>query len=226
MPTMIKANVHSFLNTLIPAYQPIIGADHFEVIGFELLGRHKDTNHEIQSLGPFFSNPSISTSRKQLMDEEIRNLGIDAFYQSKLWKQNKQLFININPDYVTESVHHRLLRKLTQFGNRGADLSSVVLEITEQSSSLHHQAFMDQIRDYRNLGAQIALDDVGKGFSSLDRIAHIEPDLLKIDLKLVQKSTHSKSYQHVLHALSILAQRMGSDLLFEGIETMDELEAA
>ena len=79
---------------------------------------------------------------------------------------------------------------------------------------------------YRRAGCRIAIDDVGTCFSSADRIAAVQPDILKIDIHLMKKSASHNGYLGVLRSFSALAEQIGASLLIEGVETKEDLQRA
>jgi hypothetical protein len=79
---------------------------------------------------------------------------------------------------------------------------------------------------YRQEGCTIAIDDVGSGFSNFDRIASIQPDIMKIDLNILKKSATHSGYKALMQSFSILSAQMGASLLVEGVETKQDLQNA
>jgi hypothetical protein len=70
----------------------------------------------------------------------------------------------------------------------------------------------------------LAVDDFGKGESSVERIAHVTPDIIKIDRSIVQKTDTHRSFYEICSAMSSFGAVSGFDLLFEGVETAFQLE--
>ncbi len=68
----------------------------------------------------------------------------------------------------------------------------------------------------------MALDDVGKGHSNLDRIPVIQPDVIKIDRSLVTNLQDDYYRQEIFKALIHLSQKIGAVSLAEGVETEEE----
>ena len=68
----------------------------------------------------------------------------------------------------------------------GVDPREVVIELTERAAIHNHDLFVEKLNELRSLGMQIAVDDVGSGFASLDTVAEVRPDYIKIDLKLIR----------------------------------------
>lgn len=77
---------------------------------------------------------------------------------------------------------------------------------------------------YIDQGYQIALDDVGAGYSGLNRVVNTTPNYLKADIELVRNIHLSKSKQSMMKLLVNYCDEMGLKLIAEGIETQEELE--
>lgn len=77
---------------------------------------------------------------------------------------------------------------------------------------------------YIDQGYQIALDDVGAGYSGLNHVVNTTPNYLKADIELVRNIHLSKSKQCMMKLLVDYCDEMGFKLIAEGIETQEELE--
>jgi EAL domain-containing protein (putative c-di-GMP-specific phosphodiesterase class I) len=81
------------------------------------------------------------------------------------------------------------------------------------------------MRDYyRSLGFQFALDDTGAGYAGLEELLEIEPDYIKIDRAMVSGVDQDPARQDVLTAILQLADKMGAQVIGEGLDTLEELE--
>ena len=102
--------------------------------------------------------------------------------------------------------------------------SDVVFEISEQESIANFDIFRE-VRDYYGkLGFQIALDDVGAGYASLEAVMEIRPEFIKVDRAFCAKIDEDPGRQHLLRALQSLADRIGARIIGEGLDTIEELE--
>ncbi|MDQ6422226.1 EAL domain-containing protein [Paenibacillus sp. LHD-117] len=203
-------------------YQPIIALDTRRIEGYEVLGRAVG-KESLRSLGPFFGDGSIPMEDHLLVDRLLRE---QAIAKHALVRNPPLLFLNLKPAWIYQQGQTGELFTLDLLSRYNADPSRIVIEITEES----FQGSMDVLRSvidrYRSQGCLIAIDDVGSGFSSADRIAQIQPNLLKIDMHMVKRSATHNGYYGVLRSFSELAEQIGASLLFEGVETTEDLERA
>lgn len=133
------------------------------------------------------------------------------------------LFVNFAPTAIYDPTAC-LRTTVAAIDNAGIERSSVVFEIVETERA-HDVAHLRRILDYyREAGFRIALDDVGSGYSSLNLIHMLRPDVLKLDMELV-RGVHEDPYKARIAAnLLDVANSLGIDALAEGIETEGELE--
>lgn len=82
---------------------------------------------------------------------------------------------------------------------------------------------MRTLEHYRSQGYQVAVDDVGAGFSGLYSIAEIRPDFIKIDMSLIRNIDSNPARQAVVESLVTLAGKINCRVIAEGIETQNEL---
>ncbi|WP_339205958.1 EAL domain-containing protein [Paenibacillus sp. FSL K6-3182] len=209
--------------TLAAFYQPIIAMDTRRIMGYEVLARAVKGD-SVRSLGPFFCNEQIPEEDHIIVDRVLREQAFSKL--ASMEEQQPMLFINLKPSWIYRYEEIGELYTLSLLDKYGIDPKRIVIEITEES----FQGSMDRLRSvvdiYRARGCFIAIDDVGSGFSNTDRIAHIQPNLLKIDIHMIKKSATHDGYFGVLRSFSDLAEQIGASLLVEGVETREDLARA
>jgi len=98
------------------------------------------------------------------------------------------------------------------------------LEITEGVLMADTEETIGRLREIRDLGVTIAIDDFGVGFSSLSYITRFPIDTLKIDRSFVSKLPNSTSDAAVAQAIIALATSLGIKIVAEGVETRQQLD--
>ena len=99
----------------------------------------------------------------------------------------------------------------------------VVLEITERVPREERPAYEQVLRDLKSQGFGIAIDDMGAGYSSLSALVTLEPDYLKFDIALVRGIDRSSIKRSLLETVVDLSNRIGAQVVAEGIEAEAEL---
>lgn len=101
-------------------------------------------------------------------------------------------------------------------------LDRIVLELTEQSSVASYGTLIAHVAALRERGARIAVDDAGAGYSGLQRILAVSPDIVKLDRELISGIDADEARQSLARAMSWFTTRTGNQLVAEGIETAAE----
>ncbi|WP_217634792.1 EAL domain-containing protein [Micromonospora pattaloongensis] len=129
-------------------------------------------------------------------------------------------FITINAE--PHLVPHPAVRDALLGAGR---LDRVVIELTEHvraSDDAALRAVLDQIREQ---GGLIAVDDAGTGYSGLEQLMSVRPDIVKLDRALVTGIDHDPVRRSMVELMGELASRMDGWLLAEGVETEGELRS-
>ena len=155
------------------------------------------------------------------LDRKCRRLALTA---SRSLPRDALVFVNVVPAamYDPEFQGPALLTLLSAL-----DLTPdrIVLEITEKYAIENYSLFAQALGEFTRLGFQIAVDDVGAGYSGLEKIAHLNPRYLKFDRELIRDIDSSYIRREMTSALKTFAERIGSTIIAEGIEREEELGA-
>jgi EAL domain-containing protein (putative c-di-GMP-specific phosphodiesterase class I) len=107
------------------------------------------------------------------------------------------------------------------------DLTDVVLEVTEHTHSPVDPdllgAVQGALRDYRSRGALIAVDDWGTGYSDMDRLELLQPEIVKVDMSIVH-DLDSARHRALVGSVLAWSKRRQAQVCAEGIETEEQLE--
>lgn len=125
--------------------------------------------------------------------------------------------VNLSPPVIT---HPDLLRHVTDAGAQ-----RVVIELTEHVAVHDYDRVRSAVALLRARGARLAVDDMGAGFASFRHIVKLAPDIIKLDRELVHDIDTDPVRRSVAAAMVNFAADVGSDIVAEGIETPEELEA-
>lgn len=94
----------------------------------------------------------------------------------------------------------------------------IMFEMTEHESMEDTSHFKTIIEAYQRLGFTTAIDDFGQGYSGLHLLANFQPDMIKIDMELVQGIANDRVKQAIVEGIVVIATRLNVDLIAEGIE--------
>jgi len=99
----------------------------------------------------------------------------------------------------------------------------VVVEITEHEQVDDYASLAAALAELRRLGARVAIDDAGAGFSSLRHTLALEPDIVKLDISLTQGIDSDRAKRALAASLIAFADEIGMDIVAEGVESAGEL---
>jgi EAL domain-containing protein (putative c-di-GMP-specific phosphodiesterase class I) len=98
----------------------------------------------------------------------------------------------------------------------------MVIEITENLFLGDHVDIAQKLQRFRDVGMALSLDDFGTGYSSLGYLKKYEVDYLKMDQSFVRGMLEQASDRAIAEAILAMAQRLGLDVVAEGIEHPDQ----
>jgi len=102
-------------------------------------------------------------------------------------------------------------------------LRPLALEVTEHAPVEDYAVLRDALAPLRKSGIRLAIDDAGAGYSSLQHIIQLRPDIIKLDMSLTKSIDSDQARRALASALTFFAREVGSVIVAEGIETEAEL---
>jgi EAL domain-containing protein (putative c-di-GMP-specific phosphodiesterase class I) len=211
-----------FFCTVTPFYQPIVSADGFGVIGYEALARGP-LDSPLHSARTLFATAN-GLGEMAALERVCWTTALLNATRLGLWRRpDTLLFLNLSAERIREPEFFDFARRVV--AETGVPVNRLVLEVTEESRMRSDPGFLRALMRYREMGFQIALDDVGTGYSDLRVLAEVRPDFLKIALELVRGVHAHTGRRQVVHSLVMLGHAMGSTVIVEGVETSEELAA-
>ncbi|MUM78625.1 EAL domain-containing protein [Pseudodesulfovibrio sp. F-1] len=206
---------------IITHFQPQISLRRKAVIGLEALSRgFNAVTGEIIPPALLFAQAQEQPLRLAL-DRACRTRAAESF--AALHRRDKSIMLSMNIDAACINEETRGSSHLLKLIKR-CDIcpSNVIIEIIE-SRCEDMDALLEFVRFYRKKNFLIALDDVGTGFSNLDRIPLLKPDVLKLDRALIRGVDSQFHKLEVVRSFVQMANRLGCLVLAEGVESGDEV---
>ena len=124
---------------------------------------------------------------------------------------------------VNVSAHQIRAKELSALVRRALDDTGLppqrlLLELTESTLASAGEGAEDELARVQALGVRIALDDFGSGYNSLEYLGRLPVDILKIDRSLVERVHVEPQRQEVLRAIGHIADKLGLEVIVEGVE--------
>lgn len=198
--------------------QPIVHLGTGGVYGYEALVRAQYQGQLIGA-GPLLQ-AAAAHGQARAFDAHARKTAIGQGYPQL--GADQQLFINFAPGVV---YNPEICLQTTFAVCRAveADFSRLVFEVTESETFPDLKLLRSILKRYQQEGAQVALDDLGAGHTSLSYLQELRPDIVKLDRALISGLHEDDRRVPLVSALIGYAHDLGIRVVAEGIETSDEL---
>lgn len=201
-------------------FQPIVSLIDGSVLGHEALSRIT-CNSIIDNPEMLFN---IAEKYNRIWDLELlcRTKTFEASSDFMSESYNKKLFINVNPSII----HDKALQKgfTKEFLKKyKINAKNIIFEITERNVIVDMAGFITSIEHYRSQDYRIAIDDAGAGYSGLNLISDINPDYIKLDMKLIRGINTDSLKFALVKGMVEFSKVSNTFLIAEGIETYEEL---
>ncbi|GAA3721453.1 hypothetical protein GCM10022421_32590 [Oceanisphaera sediminis] len=128
--------------------------------------------------------------------------------------------VNISPNIFMEG--ELALTVSAVLRDTGLDASTLVLEITEDTSMWDTAGSLDTLQELRELGIEIALDDFGTGYSSFSHLRQLPINKLKIDKSFVADLSTDPRAESLVKTIISLADNLNMTVTAEGIELVEQ----
>jgi len=203
----------SIQNEVSLAYQPIIDLRTSRLRSFEALARWTDI--ELGAVPPveFISVAEQAGFIDQLSDK----LFDKALTQANTWPQHIGLSFNLSAVQLCSASTP--LKLIASMAKRKFDPHRLQVEVTETALLMDYRTARETIRNLRNVGVRIALDDFGAGYSSIEYLREMVFDFVKIDGSLVQPIVDSTESRSLLKGVVNLCSAIGIPCIAERVET-------
>lgn len=212
-PTQLMSSLRSTLEArdVDIVYQPIVALDTGEVVGLEALSR-------------FPQSPPISPQRwfaeaaAAGLGDQLEALAVgEAVRILEELPHGIYLSVNVSPRALLSPEVAAVLEQVP------AD--RLVIEITEHSQVDDYEMLNAALQPLRSRGARVAIDDTGSGFANMRHVLRLSPEIIKLDSSLTKDIDNDSVLRALGFTLRSFAAAIGAQMIAEGIETLQELDA-
>jgi EAL domain-containing protein (putative c-di-GMP-specific phosphodiesterase class I) len=195
-----------------PVYQPIFDLRDGAVVGYEALARGRDGN------GGAAPGELFAAAREQGLVTELDRACREAALETALQKglgAPFSLFVNADAGALVESLP----------GSPPGGGFTLIMEVTERALIERPEPLLRALTELREMGWGIALDDVGADSRSLALMPVLYPDVIKLDLRLLQDRS-AEDMARIVTAVGAEAEHRLASVLAEGIDSEAHLATA
>jgi diguanylate cyclase (GGDEF)-like protein len=204
-------------------FQPIFDLRTRRLYGFEALARWSHAERGAIVPDQFIplaeETGLIVPLGERVLELACRNLA--------LWRMDhpgaRALNVHVNVSSVQLAQPDYAARTLDIIGEAGIPYESITLEVTESVLADRLKCALPNLRELREQGVRVSIDDFGKGYSSLSTLEELPIGEFKIDRSFVERMAKGKG-EAVVNAILALGRSMGKTVVVEGIETPAQLD--
>jgi EAL domain-containing protein (putative c-di-GMP-specific phosphodiesterase class I) len=203
------------------AFQPICDIGANKPIGYEALLRAFDSKGKAISPPTAFEHAEIAGQLIKF-DRVCRTLHTLNFLN--LASNRGMLFLNVHPQLlVTVNSHGKVFERVLH--DYSVSPSQVVIEI--QESAVKQEGLLEYaIKNYRERGYKIAIDNFGRDRTDLEKVWSLLPDYVKFDGRILSQAAANTRLRETLPKLFEIVHGLGCHAIFTGIETISQLMLA
>jgi EAL domain-containing protein (putative c-di-GMP-specific phosphodiesterase class I)/DNA-binding response OmpR family regulator len=212
MRERLLRTIHDKLITTV--FQPVVNLATRRVVGYEALSRGP--------AGTELENPEVLFELARDFDL-VWDLEALCIQNVMPWLDEVcsrgYLFFNLESHFIQQLQH------------RGTDVfepffscnRQVVIEVTERSAIRDYRTFRRTLHDLKKMGFKIAIDDCGSGYATLEAVAELQPDYLKVGHSLFHGVESDPIRRRLVELVARCAETIGASTIAEAIETEEQL---
>lgn len=196
------------------AFQPIVDIKTGEIYAYEALMRSKldSFRSPLEILSVAAAQSKLYQLERVVAIEVLK--AIDANCQAI---GNRKIFINSIPNqYVTEDEYTGVKDLYKKYS------SQIVIEIIEKNTR-DENILKDKVKSIRAEGILVAIDDFGSGYSNEIRLLALMPDIVKLDMELIQGIHRDQDKQSMVKGIIEFAKKKEIKIIAEGVEEKEDL---
>jgi EAL domain-containing protein (putative c-di-GMP-specific phosphodiesterase class I)/GGDEF domain-containing protein len=204
-------------------YQPKIDLKSDTVDTYEALIRWNHPKKGFIEPGKFISEVEQSSLIEPLTEWVIKRSIEDIKEKNDIFNdENINIAINISARNFQDPMFLDML--FTNFEKYNFDPTKFAIEITETDLMLDMETNINKLKQLKNMGVKIYLDDFGKGYSSLKYLRELPVDFIKIDISFIRGIEVSKTDRDIVLSIIKLSHSMDMKVVAEGVETKKQLD--
>lgn len=194
------------------AWQPVVASATGAISHYEALLRMVSPSGKVTSAGVL-----IPIAEKMGLIEDIDKLVLDMVAEELKRSPGVSLGFNVS-NLTTENA--QWLERVHEHVESAPDIAPrMMVEITETAVQRDLRRVALFVATLQSLGAQVALDDFGSGYTSFRQLKALSVDMVKIDGVFVKDLARNADDQFFVHTLLAFAKGFGLKTVAEYVET-------
>jgi EAL domain-containing protein (putative c-di-GMP-specific phosphodiesterase class I) len=206
----LESRFKSALSTMWMALQPIVSCQYQKIVAYEALLR---TEEETLMFPTALIFAAEKINRLEELSRLIRKNVAGIIHRGP---PDMKIFMNLHSVDLNDEHLYQITAPLSLVANQ------IVLEVTERNSLEEVRDLSNRVLKLREIGFQIAIDDLGAGYAGLNSFTQLNPEIVKLDMSLIRNIDRDYKKQSVVRSMVKLSKELGMIIVAEGIETSKE----
>jgi len=216
-----KLKASNFVNGLRTYYQPKVDVVTGKIRGVETLVRWIDADKKMVFPDSFIPVAETNGEIEKIERFTIRKAFQDIKYLNEKYGRNLKASINLSSrNFNWETIEYFEM----QSAQTGVNLKNIEIEITETVGIQNFEETKKMLDHISEIGVSIALDDFGKGYSSLTYLSKLPISTVKIDKEFIFEVPHSDQDCKIVESVILLARILNLEVVAEGVEGPEQLK--
>ena len=195
---------------IISYFQPIVNNKTREISKYESLVRLIDENGNIVPPNKF-----LDIAKKGRYYLQVTKIVLENSF-SILKVTDKDISVNLSVlDIESIDLQDIIFSLLNEYSQ---DSHRIVFELLESEDVKYFDKIVNFIKNVKKMGAKIAIDDFGSGYSNFERLLQYEPDFLKIDGSLIKNIDKSELSKNIVETIVLFAKKQNIKTVAEFVE--------
>jgi len=195
---------------VVPFFQGIVDVKTQQITKYEVLSRVLKDDGSIESIFPYLQiakdNKLYSNITKSVLNKSIQ-----------LFNENNIPFnINFSIEDITDKSILEILYTIIKTNPR--IMKNITFEILESESIHDYNAIKHFIEEMKQVGAKIAIDDFGSGYSNFEHLLNLDIDFIKIDGSLIKNIHTDKNAYNIVQLINTFAHQSNIKTVAEFVE--------
>ncbi|HMB48441.1 MAG TPA: EAL domain-containing protein [Afifellaceae bacterium] len=200
-----------------PFFQPTVRALDGRLEGFEVLCRWHHPEFGNVSPEEFVKIAEEQGQVPFLTDVILRS----AIETARAWPEDMRFAVNVSPPQINSALVDQVRQILRE---NEFDPKRLEIEVTEDALIRDFARTSSMFSRLRSLGIQIAMDDFGTGYTSINNLRKLNFDRIKIDKVLTTDIPDHRRANAIVRSMIVLARELEIFMTVEGIETEEQFE--
>jgi len=201
---------------ILPYFQPIFDPYENKIVKYEVLARLKNDKEKIESIFPY-----LQIAKETKLYES---------FTKTVFKKSFEFFNGKDCDFalnisIEDISNPNILKFLGNLFKKYPNLSKrVTFEILESAAIDDYDAVRDFVSIIKSMGAKIAIDDFGSGYSNFEHILNLKIDYIKIDGSLIKDITTHKNSELIIKTIKNFADEAKIKTVAEFVHSKEILK--